>query len=405
MKKIIPLMLSLIILASGCVYPQVGNQTITTPTEPEFYIACGCGCCSIEDPEIKCLYKSQGDDINKIIADDKLASQNPDCKFAGCSYPVKYVFCEEEKPPEIVKSPSITISKFKGIWTPFLRETRIALNEPLKLQEDGINIVGIGVKICKNHDKFIICEDLDEIKSSISQFHENGFKTALIVNPIHSDFETKFYPPKRTNEILDTLSEVVLEIAALAEEYDAEIFCPLNEPEFHGFGEENISDWAHEILPELRKSFSGKIAFHTQSNTKGYPVYDLSGYDYVFAGGLKATNEIKENPDQTEKQIDNNIEKLKEAYPDHEYIYFGAGAFTGEDYYDWEPVAPKNMIGNSEGWFIDFFVVSEEGQAKFYDLFFPATWKEAEGYFIPVHKGWEYRNKLAEETIQSWFNP
>ncbi|MFH1866648.1 MAG: hypothetical protein ABIJ81_01025 [Patescibacteria group bacterium] len=60
----------------------------------QFYIACGCGCCGGEEPTTQCLYRSQGDDIAKIIAQDKLAAANPQCAFMGCSFPVKYQYCD-----------------------------------------------------------------------------------------------------------------------------------------------------------------------------------------------------------------------------------------------------------------------------------------------------------------------
>jgi len=52
----------------------------------------------------------------------------------------------------------------------------------------------------------------------------------------------------------------------------------------------------------------------------------------------------------------------------------------------------------------DFFVVSNESQAKFYNILFNITWNRTEGYFIPVYKGWEYRGKPAEQVIRHWFN-
>jgi hypothetical protein len=65
--------------------------------ELEYYIACGCGCCSMENPRIECLYKSQGDSIQKIIDQDKNASKNPSCAVMGCAFPTKYVYCPDTK--------------------------------------------------------------------------------------------------------------------------------------------------------------------------------------------------------------------------------------------------------------------------------------------------------------------
>jgi flagellar basal body-associated protein FliL len=76
------------------------NKTVKTETqEPESYISCGCGCCSFQDKTLeeiaqtKCLYKSKGEHIQDRIDRDKQLS--PDfCATVGCSFPVKYIYCD-----------------------------------------------------------------------------------------------------------------------------------------------------------------------------------------------------------------------------------------------------------------------------------------------------------------------
>ncbi len=60
------------------------------------YIACGCGCCGgIDIASVVCLYRSKGDDIQKIIeADKKMASNTALCAVVGCALPIKYVYCD-----------------------------------------------------------------------------------------------------------------------------------------------------------------------------------------------------------------------------------------------------------------------------------------------------------------------
>ena len=58
------------------------------------YTACGCGCCSGEEPTVKCLYYSKGDRIQKIIEEDKKQAQSPICPTVGCSMPIKYIYCD-----------------------------------------------------------------------------------------------------------------------------------------------------------------------------------------------------------------------------------------------------------------------------------------------------------------------
>jgi hypothetical protein len=60
----------------------------------ESYVACGCGCCGGKDPIEKCLYRSKGDDINKIIEDDKKVAKSDSCALVGCSLGIKYLYCD-----------------------------------------------------------------------------------------------------------------------------------------------------------------------------------------------------------------------------------------------------------------------------------------------------------------------
>ena len=69
-------------------FPEIGTES---------YVACGCGCCkgSIDVLTVKCLYHSEGDDIQKIIDDDKKAAQNPLCsQNKVCNRPIKYIYCD-----------------------------------------------------------------------------------------------------------------------------------------------------------------------------------------------------------------------------------------------------------------------------------------------------------------------
>src|SRR5215207_8977824 len=47
-----------------------------TRSESPSYIACGCGCCSLESPRVKCLYRSRADDLQRVIEEDKRIASN-----------------------------------------------------------------------------------------------------------------------------------------------------------------------------------------------------------------------------------------------------------------------------------------------------------------------------------------
>jgi len=306
----------------------------------------------------------------------------------------------------IIKPPNMKITKYNGIWIPFLKEVQMSLGDLDNLKLDGINIVAIGIKLCKHEENnnFYVCEDENEIKNAINEFHKKGIKTFLILNPANPD--TKIdpnSPEEKGKSLLDKLTPLVLNWSIISEKYGVEMFCPVNEPQMLAYKNDTVvSDWAQEVLLRIRKFYNGKLVFEVQGAKKHR--YNLTGYDYIADGGLTCTKDIVNHPDWIEKMISEEFSALKLNYPKFKYIFFNAGAFTGPDYYWWEPIAPENMKNNSNGWPEDFFTVSFKSQAKFYDMFFNTTWNGVDGYFLPVYKGWEYRSKPAEEVIRKWFN-
>lgn len=92
---IVGVIIALGIIATLFIKPQ--NTTLKND-EPEFYISCGCGCCGFDEPLEKiakeeCLYKSKGESIQDKINQDKQLSPEL-CATVGCSFPIKYVYCD-----------------------------------------------------------------------------------------------------------------------------------------------------------------------------------------------------------------------------------------------------------------------------------------------------------------------
>lgn len=68
-----------------------------TPTkEPESYVACGCGCCGMENSVGRevCIYRSKGESLEKIQKEDEKSRNNPRCATVGCSLGTKYKYCD-----------------------------------------------------------------------------------------------------------------------------------------------------------------------------------------------------------------------------------------------------------------------------------------------------------------------
>jgi len=93
---LVAVIISLGIMATLLIKPQDDDDLKTDG--PESYISCGCGCCVFDKPleEIvieECLYQSKGESIQDKIDQDKQLS--PDlCAVVGCSFPIKYVYCD-----------------------------------------------------------------------------------------------------------------------------------------------------------------------------------------------------------------------------------------------------------------------------------------------------------------------
>jgi len=309
---------------------------------------------------------------------------------------------EMPKEPYIIKPPDTEIVKYKGVWLPFLREIRIAIDEIDNLKSDGVNTVAIGVKLCWDGD-FYVCEDENEIKNSINEFHKNGIKTFLILNPAHPDYAR--FTGNSENLTLDQLTPLVLKWAAISETYGVEMFSFSNEPQLLVQRDPLlVSEWAQELLLQLRKVYSGKLVFRIHEEPEGANTYNVTGYDYIAFSGLACMKNIDEYPEGMEHLISEKLTYLKNNYPNIDFLLFDIGAFTGPDYYWWEPIVPENMPKTMPEEPVDLFVCSVDQQAKFFEILFNSTWNETAGYFLPVYKGWEYRNKPAEDVIKRWFN-
>jgi hypothetical protein len=77
--------------------PSATSSVPAPPTGPT-YVACGCGCCGgggdDVPPKDVCLYKSKGDSLDKIIAQDKLDAKRSICRVVGCSLGTRYRYCD-----------------------------------------------------------------------------------------------------------------------------------------------------------------------------------------------------------------------------------------------------------------------------------------------------------------------
>lgn len=66
----------------------------TSPGLSDSYTACGCGCCDESNSSERCLYKANGDDLNKIIEEDQNLKNSPQCASVGCGLGTTYKYCD-----------------------------------------------------------------------------------------------------------------------------------------------------------------------------------------------------------------------------------------------------------------------------------------------------------------------
>ncbi|MFT3765129.1 MAG: hypothetical protein QM820_06385 [Minicystis sp.] len=76
--------------------PTAAPSAVVPPKAPAgpSYVACGCGCCGGTKPLDQCIYKSKGESLEKIEADDWRRHKDPHCATAGCSLGKRYHYCD-----------------------------------------------------------------------------------------------------------------------------------------------------------------------------------------------------------------------------------------------------------------------------------------------------------------------
>lgn len=195
--------------------------------------------------------------------------------------------------------------QYKGIWLPtlLLQDSNHLSNNIQKLKDIGINTIFIQGSSPQHEqwlerDKELFPPELigrireilpfekEIIIDNIETAHRNGLKVGLtLAKPI---------PAPKLEEIdLEVWNSKIIEYAKLAEEYDVELFAPLNEPDEIFL--ENTGKWRQEILPRIREVYHGEIIWKggmfglpDKTLTEGYlkeisegPPRDFSGYDYI----------------------------------------------------------------------------------------------------------------------------
>src|SRR3989338_7746077 len=195
-----------------------------------------------------------------------------------------------------INNPQVTFTRnypaiIKGNWEPSTTEmTQILNSEVDELKKLGVNTLSIVLEYNLNQDGSYYLEDGDKVYiSQLKKAKKAGF--AVLVSPNFVGALGHDYAEEGISidlgKHLKNSEEVALKWAEIAEQYQAEFFAPQNE--FNGpirgnFAETEAeevritTEWHKEMLPKLKKVFTGKLMAKLDNPREGIDVF---GYDYV----------------------------------------------------------------------------------------------------------------------------
>lgn len=179
-----------------------------------------------------------------------------------------------------------------------------------------VNESFIVIPLSTDWPKGPVTEDvqMQEMKNLVDIAHKHGLKVCIDIFLRYGPREyleppTTVIPDKYRGMFLEQLSKIVLHWGEFCEENHVEMFALVAEI-FHWIGKDDMppywkyaSEWCQEILPKLRKVYSGKIGisylpFLTSIlNNLTIPYFNYSGYDYIaisyVANGAHSWGELK----------------------------------------------------------------------------------------------------------------
>ena len=187
---------------------------------------------------------------------------------------------------------------YKGVWLFGLPPNWLASNTQ-RMKDIGINTVFLEVIIFEVDGNRVGGIDTSHTVADIQAAHENGLKVALTAG---------FAPKPKWEEIdVEELNSRIIELAVLAEEYDVELFAPLNEPPG------NTGNWRQEILHRIKEVYHGEVVWKgagpgpsdkaTISEISEQPPGDFVGYDYIGFSSMYMPEEFLE-PEELSQYAD-----------------------------------------------------------------------------------------------------
>jgi hypothetical protein len=210
----------------------------------------------------------------------------------------------EEAPSELKTEETVfprkNISTYLGIWLPaILHPGAHSMNKREDLIAIGANTVGIGIEVNYypengKFDEKMLSYAKQKARDFIRYYKEGGLAVmvSLVPIPVKLQGEPGPIPENIKEEVLKNYEKIVVDLAKIAEEENAEIFCPMDEPDYK-LGAKRGSSWGQEILPKIKSVYSGKVLWKgslsrpfEKNQRIDFSGYDIAGFTVFPWGGL-----------------------------------------------------------------------------------------------------------------------
>ena len=219
--------------------------------------------------------------------------------------------------------------KFNCIWVPLPIDWKDILQQVDEIKEMGFNSVHFGVPVLRDDNGHPYSVGLDLVEFYVNEFHREGLHVILTTNAAGPWFGT---PNQGDADFMEEYSQVIYEIADIAEDFDVAAFLPANEYQLLAQSQDIIRYMPQEILPEVRARYSGPVGF----NTQGTLDYSLEGYDFVLMmGRTTSINPVTRDMalDHHSGVVSDDLDFMQSLAADAWYEFL---MFSGDGNY-WEP--------------------------------------------------------------------
>ncbi|MFH1211201.1 MAG: hypothetical protein V1645_04790 [archaeon] len=276
---------------------------------------------------------------------------------------------------EVTLPPTGDVSIYKGFWMPAMGfdDSQQSMSGVTALKDAGANIVAIGPNVKINSVGDVKMDaPLDFLDRRLSEltkrYYSDGIRVCLVIETLYVDDFSEQTPaggPTAFPEdiaskpgFLDKYNLMVVDVAKLAEKYHVEIFSPMNEPDMK-LGGKVASDWGQQVLPLVRKNYSGKVLWKSTPSADRYDInfkgYDIIGIDISPGGGPQS---LQTYPQYVGGILDSILSSAeRDNVPDVMFTEFGVwgGALSLSE--DDKAVAHRIVFEQGKGKVKGFFVL------------------------------------------------